>query len=547
MKILLALLLGLSGALFTVASHSAKPVVLNVQNGEEIRHLDPQLASGIGSAHININLFVGLFEYNHKDGSPKKHLVQSFKSNEDSTVWTFDLKKDYHWVQLEKGKVVKKRPIDANDIVYSFRRILSPELASEYAYMLYVIKNGEAYNKGKIKDATKVGVKATGKYQVQVTLQGSTPSFISYLPHHSFTIVPKEPIEKHKAKWIMKQNIWTSGAFAFKDWKLKDKIILVKNPHYPEASVVQPEVINFKFIGTYSPEQVRAFKAGNIDIDMMAPPTSDISFLRKEGYLKVARQLGTYFVRVNINKKGLKDPRVRKALALTIPRKRIVKYVMKTGQIPTFSFVPDAFNGYEAKPFTDLKSYKKRVELAKKLLAEAGFPGGKGLPEIEYLYNTAETHQKVGVVIAKAWAKELGIKAKPLNQEWKVYLNSQASLDYDVSRAGWVADMEDPINFLEMFITDGGNNNTGWSNTKYDDLIRKARGERDLNKRNAMLSQAEEILMQELPVLPIFNYTTVSSIQKYVSGFHSNKLNQHALKYVKIDTAMRDKLYPGKN
>lgn len=529
--------------LFSVsATLTQARVVLNVQDGEEIRYLDPQKATGVGSAHIGINLFAGLYEYHHKTGEPTKEIAKSFTKNKDSSVWTFKLRDDFYWVSYKNGKVNKERQITADDVVYSYRRMVSPALASEYAYMLFVIKNAEKINKGEIKDVSQLGVRKVDKFTVEITMEGSVPSFVSYLPHHSFHLVPKEPIEQHKEKWIESGKIWTSSAFAFKEWKLKERISVVKNPYYHGAKEVQPEEINFNFIGTYSTDAVRAFKAGKTDIDLMPPPTSEIAPLTKSGHLIAARQLGTYFVRVNITKHpGLKDKRVRKALALTLPRKKIVKYVMKTGQIPTYSFVPNAFKGYKPARFTNTKSYKARVKEAKKLLAEAGYPNGKGLPQINYLYNTAETHQKVAVVIAKAWKDELGVNAKPLNQEWKVYLNSQKQLDYDTSRSGWVADMTDPMNFLEMFITDGGNNNTGFSNKEYDKLINLARGENDLMKRNKIMEKAEAILMEELPVLPLFNYTSVNLAQKYIKGFYANKLDQHALKYVKIDLNARNK------
>ena len=523
---------------------AAKKVVLNVQNGEEIRHLDPQLATGIGSAHIGVNLFSGLYEYHHKTGAPEKDLVVSFTKNKSSTEWTFKLRNDVSWVKHENGTVINKRPVTAHDVVFSYKRMLSPELASEYAYMLYVIKNGEAYNKGKIKNANEIGVQALDDYTVKLTLEGPVPTLISYLPHHSFHLVPKEPILKHKEKWITKEHIWTNGPFAFKDWKLKDKIVLVKNPHHPMSKDVQADEVNFKFIGAYSTDAVRAFRAGKIDIDYMSPPTSEIVPLKKSGNLVAARQLGTYYIMVNTKKEAFKDKRVRKALGLAVDRKKIVKYIMKAGQQATYSLVPNAFQGYAPQPLTKNDNYEERLKEAKKLMAEAGYPDGKGFPEVGYLYNTAETHQKVAVSVAKQWQNALGVKIKPLNQEWKVYLNSRKSFDYDLARAGWVADMEDPINFLDMFVTDGGNNSTGFSHEKYDELIGKARIENDLQKRSKMLEKAEKILMDEVPVIPLFTYTSLNLKQKYISGFYANKLDQHALKYVKIDLKKRKEMFP---
>ncbi|MBP9673570.1 MAG: peptide ABC transporter substrate-binding protein [Bacteriovoracaceae bacterium] len=521
---------------FTSFSLSAKINELNVQVGEEIRHLDPQQSTGISSAHIHINLFVGLYSYDHKSAGPVAEMAESYTQNKSASVWTFKLKKNYFWVQNVNGVVVKKRPVTAHDYVYSYQRILSPKLASEYGYMLYIIKNAELYNQGQIKDASQVGIKALDDYTLQFTLVGSVPSLLSYLPHHSFCAVPKEPIEKHGENWVAKENIWTSGSFAFKDWELKNKITIIKNPFFPNTKENQIDLVNFKFIGTYSAEAVRSFRAGEIDIDFMAPPSSEISPLKKAGTLKIARQIAMYFVRLNTTRKPFNDVRVRKALALVAPREEIVNYVMKAGQEPSYSLVPNTFKTYKPETFVDAKMpFPKRLELAKKLLAEAGYPEGKGFPKVNYVYNTAETHQKVAVVLSKAWKEHLGISVEPLNQEWKVYLASQSSMDFDTLRAGWVADYEDPMNFLDMFLSQSGNNRTGFKNKEYDKLIAQAQIEKNLEKRNKIMQQAEKIIMNEVPIIPLFTYTTLNLVQNYISGFYANKLDQHQLRFVKID------------
>ena len=261
----------------------------------------------------------------------------------------------------------------------------------------------------------------------------------------------------------------------------------------------------------------------------------------------MARQLGTYFVRINLNTPGLEKAAVRRALALTIPRKKIARYVLKGGQQPAWSFIPDSFKGYKPVVFASAKvPWKERVKEARRLLADAGYPGGKGLPEITYVYNTSETHKSIGVVLARNWQKELGIRVKPLNQEWKVYLKNQHMKNYEMQRSGWVADMDDPLNFAEMFITGGGNNNTGFSNKEYDRLITAARIEGDAGRRNELIAGAEKILMRELPVLPVVNYTSINMRQRYIKGLYANKFDQHPLAPVKIDLEARRKTFPAR-
>ena len=536
--------LGLVLSTWIAIGYAYGEVVLNTQVGEEVRYLDPQKSTGISSSHIAINLFSGLYEYGHKNGDPEPDLAKSVTPNKDFTEYTVELNPGNYWVQNKGGKIVKQREITAEDVVYSYRRMLSPQLASEYSYMLFVIKNGKEFLEGKIKDPQMLGVKALSKYKVKITLEGSVPTFIKYLPHHTFHLVPREPIEKHGDQWIKAENIWTSAAFAFSEWKLKDRITVVKNPHFRDAKDVQVDKIHFRFIGTYSPEAVRAFRSGETDIDFQTPPSNDLKRLKRDGVLALSPQLGTYFFRINTTKPPLDNPKIRRALALTIPRESLARYVFKGGQSPAYSMIPKAHSGYTPAPFLKNQGPNyNRIKEAQILLAEAGYPRGKGFPTFSLVYNTAELHKKVAVVVAKEWKKALGITVKPMNQEWRVYLNNGKSMNYDIMRAGWVADMDDPMNFANLFISNGGNNNTGFANKIYDDLINKAMVEGDFDKRNKIIREAETLLMAELPVLPVISYVSINLKHKYVSGFYANKFDQHPLRYVKIDEALRKKQF----
>lgn len=528
-------------AIFLVNTAWSK-VELRTQVGEEIRYLDPQRSTGISSAHISINLFTGLYEYDHRTGQPVPGLAKSYKVNSDFTEYTFALRNDYYWVQNVNGTIVKKRQVNAHDVVFSFRRILDPKLASEYAYMLYIIKNAQAYNEGKVNDASSIGVTALADDIVKITLSGPVPTLLNYLPHHSFHLVPPEPILAYGEDWVKPKHIWSSGPFAFEEWILKDRITIVKNPYFFDAANVQLDRVHFRFIGTYSPEAVRAFRSGEIDLDYQTPPANELRAFKRSGHLLISKQLGTYFYRINTTIKPLDDSRVRRALALTVPRKQIVKYIMKGGQTSAFSLIPDAFSGYTPSKFVEpmAMDLTARTAEARRLLVAAGYPNGDNMPLISLVYNTSETHKKIAIVVAKAWQKILGIKVRPLNEEWRVYLNNQKSLNYEIQRAGWVADMDDPMNFAELFISGGGNNNTGYTNSRFDQLIARARIEGDRKQRLKMLEQAEGILMEDLPIIPVFNYVSINLAREYVSGFYANKFDQHPLRFVRINEAERN-------
>jgi oligopeptide transport system substrate-binding protein len=237
--------------------------------------------------------------------------------------------------------------------------------------------------------------------------------------------------------------------------------------------------------------------------------------------------LGSYFYRINVTKPPLDDKRVRKALALVIPRREIVTNVTKAGQAPSWTLVPWR---------TDVTppAYADGVAEAKRLIAAAGYgPGGKAFPVVEILYNTSETHRDVAEVIAQAWQRELGIDARLKNQEWKVYLDSQTNLDYDVSRSAWIGDWVDPgpLNFLSLFVTGNANNKTGWGNPEFDKLIRAIELEQDHAARDRLMLAAEEILLDEYPVLPIYSYVTQNLVKPRFGGLYGNMLNEHFPKF----------------
>ena len=240
--------------------------------------------------------------------------------------------------------------------------------------------------------------------------------------------------------------------------------------------------------------------------------------------------LGTYFYRFNVTQPILKDKRVRRALAMSVDRESIVNYVTKAGERPAYHFTPPDLAGH-----TTRARLSYDVEAAKKLLADAGHPGGKGLPPVEILFNTDEKHKAIAEAIQQMWKKDLGINVTLVNQEWKVYLDAKDTLNYQISRSGWIGDYIDPNTFLEMWKTGDGNNDTGWGNAEYDRLIDQARVTTDEKERFELFQKAEAILLDECPIMPIYFYTKPHLIRPSVKNWFPTILDHHPYKHVYLE------------
>lgn len=484
----------------------AKEQIVRIGNGTEPKELDPSKSTGVPESHILDNLFEGLTGLDPLTLKAIPGVAEKWDVSKDGLTYTFYIRKNAMW---SDGK-----DLTAQDFVWSWKRALSPELASEYAYQLYYIKNGEALNSGKLKKGAELGVKAVGKKKLIVTLEKATPFFLRLTAFHTLFPVPKHVIDKFPGqKWTKPQNMVSNGPFVLKEWKLNQHIKLVPNKKYWNAGLAKVQEAWFYPIENQDTEE-RTFFAGKLHTTNEAPTLKIPVYKREikrnpEKYhpYRSDPYLGVYYYRFNVTKKPFNDARVRRAVALAIDRTLIVERVTRGGETPALTYTPPNTGGYTAKNVLPAKVTKDVIKEAKALLAAAGYPDGKGFPKVEILFNTSEKHKKVALAIQQMINKNLGIKIGLYNQEWKVYLNSQRKLDYNISRAGWIGDYPDPNTFLDMFVTDGGNNQTGWSNKDYDKYISEASKTLDQKKRFEYFRKAEDILMKELPVLPIYVYT----------------------------------------
>jgi oligopeptide transport system substrate-binding protein len=512
--------LALTAALGAPAGSWAQEQVFRVNNLAEPESLDPGLVTGVPEHRIISNLFEGLAVNDPRDLSPQPGMARSWSISKDGLTYTFTLR-DAAWTDGKK--------VTAHDFVYAWERVLNPKTGAKYAQQLYYLKNGEEYNKGRVTDFGQVGVKATDDKTLVVTLHAPTPYFLFLTTFYTLYPVPKWAIEAHGGDWVKPGKIVSNGPFKLASWVPQRELVLEKNPaHWDAANTKLQKAV---FIPTDDMNTAyKQFLAGDSDWLTSVPP-AQIEVARQKPEYYVTPYLGTYYFRFNVTKAPTSDVRVRKALSMAVDRESLTKFVTKAGEIPTSSFVPVNMPGYEG-----VRGLSFSPAAAKKLLAEAGFPDGKGFPKVELVYNTSDLHRAITQAVQQMWKETLGIQVDLVNVEWKVYLARQSALDFQISRAGWIGDYVDPNTFLDMWITGGGNNQTGWSNKRYDDLIVKAGRTLDAKERMKLFNEAEKLLVSDdVPIMPLYTYVNKGMLNRKVKGWYPNILDQHPLKHISIE------------
>lgn len=493
---------------------------LHLGNEAEPESLDPHLTTGIPEYRIIKGLMEGLIREDGKSLKALPGTAERWEINEDGTVYTFYLREDAKWSNGDQ--------VTASDFVFSYRRMLSPNLATEYAYMLYVIKNGRLYNQGLLDDVDELGVKAIDDQTLQITLEQPSPYFLSMLNHHSFYPVHPSTVRKYGAMddrnnpWARPENYVGNGPFTLAEWSMREQIFLKKSETYWNKEKVQLEGIFFYPVDDQQTEE-RMFRAGLLHKTGKVPLPRLPHYQKNQPELLYSHPyLTTYYYLVNTTRPPFDDVRVRQALSLALQRSLITDKILKGGEKPAGWFTPPGTGGFEPS-----QQLEENIAKAQKLLAEAGYPEGKGFPEFNLLYNTSESHRTIAQVVQQMWKRNLGIECELVNQEWQVYMVNRRELNFDVARAGWAGDYADPHNFLDLHLTNGGNNHTGWGSDEYDSLIQKAAGSTREQERFKLYDKAEQILLRELPVIPIYWYIQNYLIDPSVKGWHPNILDRH--------------------
>lgn len=518
---------------------ATKDGILLLGNGTEPGTMDPHLATGVPEHLIFSAMFEGLTASGAKNPDDSvPGVAESWEHSPDMVEWTFHLRADAKWSD--------GHPLTAQDFVWSFQRMLSPELAAEYASMLYPLKNGQDFNEGKLKDFTQVGAKAPDERTLKLTLTGPTPYLLSVLKHYSWFPMPRHVIEKYGSStdrenpWTRSGHMVSNGPFRLKSWLFTNSITLEKNPYYWDAKSVKLNGIKYYPIASDSTEE-RAFANGQLHATMIVPLSKMDEYREKKSpFFISAPQLSVYFYRINVTKPPLNDKRVRRALTLAVDQESLIKNVLKGGQKPAQGLVPYPEKlGYPA-----CNVVKHDVAEAKRLLAEAGFPNGAGFPKFDILINTNEAHRVIAEAIQEMWKRDLNIPVSIHNQDWGVYLESQRKLDYQICRAAWSGDYTDPFTFLSMWRTEDGNNQTGWSNARYDDLMAKSMTEGDATKRFQLLHDGEMTLLDELPIIPIYWYTHSCLVRTSVKNWKESLLQYRCYKAMELVPTPDDLVKP---
>jgi len=494
--------------------------------GAEPETIDPRKSTSLAASTVEAQLFEGLTAMD-SDNKPISAMAERWVVSADGLKYVFYLRSNAKWSNGE--------PVTAQDFEYAWKSTLSPELASSYAYQLFYLKNGEAYNTKKA-GADQVGVKAVGDYVLEVTLEKPTPYFLSLTAFHTYYPVNKKAVTNEK--WASDpKTIIGNGPFMMTNWVHDNKMEFVKNENYWDAAKVKMAKMDIILVDSNS-TVLTMFENGQLDMAENAP-TTEIPRLLKEGKLKIFPFLATYYYTFNVSQPPFDNPKVRKAFSLAIDRQSIINRILQAEQKPALALVPNGLPDISAgEDFRDKGGnyfQDNDIAAAQKLLTEAGYPGGKGLPPVTLLYNTSESHKMIAEAVQEMWKKNLGVTVQLSNQEWKVFLDNLDKRNYQVARDSWIGDYADAMTFIDLFESDGGNNTPGYKNSTYDALVKTAKSTPDQASRIAAMHQAEQILLDDAVIAPIYFYTNPVLIKASVKGYIRSILGTVYLKEAYIE------------
>ncbi len=511
----------------TAVEAGVRTGTLLVGNGAEPEELDPHITTGIPEYKIQTALFDPLVTADPETLEPVPAAAESWEVSPDGTVYTFRLREDARWSNGD--------PVTADDWVYSLRRVLTPELGNTYLNMLRVIRGAEAYRTGVTDDFSQVGVEAVGAKILRIELLYPVPYFLSMLRHSTFLPVHPATIEAHGGigrrggGWTLPGHLVSNGAFMLAAWRPNEVVRLAANPFYWDRENVALKAIDFIPNDSVESEE-RSFRAGQLHL------TNSVPLVKIPGYRSSGSDrfrsdpyLGIYYYIFNVEKPPFDDSRVRRALSLAVNRRLLVEKVTGGGEDPAYSFYPPLCAQYE--PDVVLK---ENVAEARALLAEAGFPGGEGFPSFELLYNTSESHRMIAETIQQMWRVNLNIDARLFNQEWKVYLDSRDIGDFEVARAGWVPQYDDVSIFADLLLPDNPNNSSRWKHQGFASLVHRADREQNPVERERLYQLSEAILIEEMPVMPLYYYRNNYLIRPEVQGWARNAVDHHPYKEVSL-------------
>lgn len=499
--------------------------VYRIGNVGEPGSLDPGQISTSYENRIVGDMFMGLVT-EAADGRVVPGAAESWVIDDDGRTYTFTLRR-HNWSD--------GTPVTGEDFVFALRRIVDPGSAAPYAFQLYPIRNAERLNSGALQDMAALGVSAPDPQTLRITLERPTPYFLGELTSFATYPVPEHVVERLGNGWAKPGEIVGNGAFIVKEWVPQTQVVSEKNPNFYDAENVAIDKVIY-----YSDENQEAllkrFRAGEIDYAANFPST-EIGWLREHlpSSVRINTELGINYYAVNTRRAPLGDVRVRRALSMAVDREAITGRMLKTGEVPAYSFVPPGTSNYGEPTNTAWRdmSYEQRLATARQLMEDAGYGPDHRL-RLTIKYNTSETYKMVAVAVLNMWHR-LGVDAALENSEVKVHYNLLEQGDFDIGRAGWIADYDDAQSFLLMFQSRAGTQNYGrYSNPDYDRIMESAAVTLDPRVRSDLLHRAEQMVLDDAAAIPIMYYVSKSLVQPYVQGWQPNVRNVHRARYISL-------------
>ena len=510
------------------AEKAAEQGILIVGNNQEPLSLDPHKATAVADGKIIAALLEGLVRPDAKDENIiHPGMAERWEHDEWAREWTFHLREAY-WSD--------GRPVTAHDFVYAYHRLLHPEFGGKYAEMLYPLLNAEKFNRGECA-WEEVGVFALDERTLQLRLSGPTPHLLHLLLHFTWCPVPAHAVEAHggmldrRSLWSRVGNWVGNGAYVLDSHHFNDYLLVTANPGYWRSSEVQNRGIRFlPIVNGYT--ETRMFMDGKLHISNNVPPELLSKARTREGEFCQDPYYCTIFYRLNTTRKPLDDVRVRRALSLAIDRESLVDDVVRGAGRSASCFTPPGA-GYDSSFAWAPRSVQ--VELARKLLAEAGYPEGRGFPTLEIMTTSRDVQRIMAETIQSMWQKTLGIHVEIRACEWTAYKAAQQNGAYDISSSSWSGDYLDPATFVELWRSGGGNNCTGWGSPEFDKALEAARTSGDAAARRSHLCRAEQIMLDAQPIIPLYWSERTYLKAASVSGWYPLLLDNHPLDAVKVN------------
>lgn len=492
--------------------------------------LDPMKISGAPGGRVAYNLFEGLLmpaQTTEGAETPsdlvRPGVAKRWEVSDDGTTYTFHLRDDAEWSNGE--------PVTAEDFIYSWKRTLLPGYPVDYVQMFYVIEGVREYNDEETESEwSKVGIEAPDDSTIRIELEHPTPYFPQLVAFYTFFPQPKGAVEAHGGEWTAPEHIVTNGAYTLADYQEGEQLRLEKNPNYWDADSASIEEARIRIVS--DPERlVELYRNEMLHWTGRSLPPWQVPEFRDHPDFRTEPTLGTYYVQVSVTDEEhfRSESAFTEALRLAIDRNALIEDELNGVYEPARSFVPSDVSGYE--PSTALKT---NVERAENLIQTLDVPSGEALGTIELLYNEGKLQRRVAEALKARWKETLGLKVELVAKPWSKYLQSLDATAYELARSGWVADYDDPMTFLELWTTDNGNNDTGWSHEEYDRLIEKARSAKKSPDRVKYFLQAESLLLDRGPVVPIFHYVSHELVGSTIQGYEPHNRDIHLLKDLSV-------------